>query len=820
MGYRGLGALRDIRYALRNMRHAPGFFAGVVLILALGIGLSTATFAVFYAVLLRPLPVIDQDRLVVLGGEMRGSRAQDLPISRRMLGDFRRETRTLSSVAGVAYDGPWTWYVHDPEDPRQAVMLRASVITANFFDVLGSRAEIGRTLRAEDDDPGAPRVVVISHDLWRRQYGEDSSVLARSIVDQQSGQEYRIVGVMAPGLAFERGADAWRPLNAQFPVKTDSDLDNIYAMVRLVGRLNAGVHLDAARGEFGTFFQREMAERHAEVTGQLGASARPLATEILGDVTPALRIISAAVGLVLLITCVNVANLMLIRGTRRAPELAVRSSLGATRPQLVRQLMAEGVLIAGVGGVTGVLVASGFLRGLVALAPAQLPRIGDSHIDLPTLGAAIFITAITVILFALGPALTVSSAELFTFVRTGSRNTGSRSTNRARRALVVVQFALALVVVAAAAVLGRSLQHLQHLDLGFESDHLGVVELRFPESARLDAVALNDINDRLRARVAALPGVVSVTAAIQTPFRGGGISGIVSAEGESPARRASDPVSDLEFVAPGFFQTMGTRILKGRAFEERDGESGSPVVVISKSVADHYWPGQDVPGKRLHCLGGPELCTVIGVAEDTHYLDLVKPHLTVYRPSRQAPAPVFAPRILLIRSAGDPARALGEIRSVVTSAEPLVTVGHVLPVRQLLDAPLAQPRMNAMLVGVFAFAALVLASIGIFGVIAAHVAERTRELGIRQALGATPAALTSMLVREGIALSGLGVIVGLAIALAGTRALRAILVGVSPTDPLALLGATALLVACGLAGVIIPARRAAAVDPSVALRTE
>lgn len=812
---------QDVRFAVRSMHRSPGFFIGAVLILALGIGLSTATFGVFYTVLIRPLPVADQDRLALFVGEMPGSRTQYMPLSRRMLRDYQRETRTLTGAAGVAYDGPWQWYVRDPADRRQTITLHASVVTANFFDVLGTKPEIGRTLHPADDEVGAPKVMVISYDLWQRQYAGDSSVLDRKVADQSSGDEYRIVGVMPRGLSFERAADTWRPLNAQFPVKADSDLDNIFAMVRVVGRLAPGATLSGAREEFGAFNRRAMAVKNPALAGQLRATAHPFTVEVLGDVRPALEIIAAAVGLLLLMTCVNVANLMLIRATSRVPELAVRASLGATRFRLVRQLISEGFVIAALGGVAGVLIAGVALRALVALAPPELPRIGAARIDTATLTAAIVITSLTVMLFALGPALSASSGDLFAFVRGGARSiAGSRAAGRARRVLVVVQFALALVIVASAGLLGRSLERLQHLNLGFDAAPLDVVELRVPESSNLNAASIIDIIDRLSARVAQVSGVISVGAAIQTPFSNGGIDGWVSAEGESKTQHTSDPFSDLEFVSSSYFQTLGTRILRGRSFDERDARSTTPLVVVSKSVADHYWPGQDVIGKRLGCLGDAQLCSIIGVAENTHYRDLVKPHLTVYRPARQAPDVVFAPRVLLIRTSGDPAQLLPTIRSVVTSTEPLVTIGRALPVQQLLGAPLAQPRLNTMLVSVFALAALVLACVGIFGVLASHVAQRTRELGIRQALGATPASLAAMLLREGLALEAAGIATGLVIAFAVTRALRALLFGVSPSDPLALLGAAALLLVCGLAGVAIPARQAAAVDPSVALRAE
>ena len=682
--------VQDVRFALRGMRRSPGFFAGATLILALGIGLATATFGVFYAVLVRQLPVVKQDRLGIFLGQMSDARTQLLPVTRRQLADFRRESHTMSAIGGVGWDGPWSWYVRDPADSRRAIIIRASVVTANLFDVLRVKPIIGRTLRPEDDELGAPKAMVISRELWRREYDDDPRVLGKQLVDQSSGAAYSIVGVMPEGLSFERGADVWRPLNAQFPIRADSDADSPYGMVRVVGRLAPGATLGAARDEFASFFSRSMTAHNPTLAGHIGAVAHPLSDEVVGDIRPALRIIAAAVALLLLITCVNVASLMLIRASGRMAELAVRASLGATRSRIVRQLLIEGVVLAAAGGVGGVVVAVAALRGLVALAPTQLPRITNVGLDSTSLVAAIGISVITVLLFALGPALSVSSGDLFAFVRSGSRSlTGTRRSRQGRNALVVVQFALTLVVLTGAGLLARSLERMQRLDLGFDEDRLAVVELRFTQDGRTTQVTINDVIDRLRARLAGLPGggIASVAAAIQTPFVNGGIDGWVSAEGESSTQHTTDPFVDLEFVTPNYFRTLGVHVLAGRAFEDADAASTTPVVVVSKSIADHYWPGQVAVGKRLHCFGGDELCPVVGVVGDTHYRDLVKPHLTLYRVSRQAPDGVFAPRVLLVATNGDPAKLLPTIRSVITSSEPSITIGRAQPVRDLLRTP-------------------------------------------------------------------------------------------------------------------------------------
>jgi len=812
---------QDVRFALRGMRRSPGFFAGAALILALGIGLSTATFDVFYTVLVRRLPVVDQDRIGIFLGQLSDARTQLIPPSRRQLAEFRRETRTLRAVAGVGWDGPWSWYVRDPGDSRHAIIVPSSVVTANLFDVLGVKPIIGRSLQPQDDELGAPKVLVISRELWRREYGDDPRVLGKQLIDQSSRVAYTIVGVMPEGLSFERGAELWRPLNAQFPIRADSDLDSPYGAVRVVGRLAPGATLGAARDEFARFFSRAMTVRNPALAGRIGAVAHSLTEEVFGDVRPALRIIAAAVALLLLITCVNVASLVLIRASGRVSDLAVRASLGATRWRIVRQLLIEGVVLAMVGGAIAVVIAAGALRALVALAPAQLPRIESVHLDWTTLGMAVVLSLTTVVAFAVGPALSISSGDLFAFVRSGARSlTGSRRSRRGRNALVVAQFALTLIVLTGAGLLARTLEHMQRLDLGFNEDRLAVVELRFNQDARTTVLTINALIDRLRARLGEIPGVASVAAAIQTPFQGSGIDGWVSAEGESSTRHAGDPFVDLEFVTPNYFRTLDARIIAGRSFDDADADATTPIVVVSKSVADHFWPGQPAVGKRLHCFGGDELCPVVGVVGDTHYRNLVKPHRAVYRVSRQAPDGVFAPRVLLIATRGDPSKLLPTFRSLITSTEPEVTLGRAQPVRDLLGTPLAQPRFNVALVGVFATVALILAGMGIFGVLTFHVVQRTRELGIRHALGASPGELGGMMLREGMTLAAGGILAGLVVSTLATRSLEALLFGVTPLDPITFAGAAILLGVCAVAGVAIPVRHAARIDPITALRAD
>ncbi len=813
--------LDDLRSALRAMRRAPAFFAGAVLILAFGIGLSTAAFEIFYTVLLRPLPVREQERLVTLAGDLPGSRLALFPMKRRLVQRFERETRTLTEVAGIAYDGPWEWKVRDPADEHQTIALHSSVVTGNFFQVLGARAEVGRLLVPQDDARGAKKVVVISHELWQREYGGDAGAIGRRVLDQSSGDAYEIVGVVPAGLGFERGADTWRTLDAQFPILADSDLDSRFAEERLVGRLAPGATPTAAAAELAAFLRREWSGQNPAMASRLTATVQPLADEVVGDVRPALRIASAAVALLLLIACVNVANLLLIRGARRRSELAVRAAIGASRGRLIRQLVIEGAVLVVLGAIVGVSIAGTALAAIAAAMSAYMPRVADARVEGVTVAAAAIIALVAVTVSTVGPALTVSSGELFSLVRSGAASvTGSRRARHARQGLVVVQVALALVVVAAAGLLVESLQQLQRLQLGFAIDQLGVVEVSPKNDAHQSAAMINATMDRLRARLANLPGVASVATAIQTPFSTAGIDGFLTAEGEPESERGTDPVVTLEFISPDFFRTMGIRILRGRQFDASDREGSAPVVIVSHSVAEHYWPNQNPIGKRLRCVGSADFCSVVGVSEDIRYRDLVKTHPTSFQPSRQAPDAVFAPRVLLIRTQGDPAALMGSIRAAVIGTDPTMAIGRATPVRELLAAPLAHPRLNMALMSVFAMAALALASVGIFGVLTFHIAQRTRELGIRQALGAAPSHLRRMVVREGMALQGIGLAVGMAASMVAMRAVRAVLFAVSPTDPWAMFAAVVVLLAFGAAAMVVPALRAGRVDPSVVLRAE
>jgi predicted permease len=812
--------ISDIRIALRGWRRNPMFCLGAVSILALGIGLSTAAFEAFNVVLLTPLSGRDQERLVVLAGDLRGSRLPAFPLHRRSIRRFASSSKTLSDVAGVAYDGPWDWHVRDATDGHQSILFHSSAVTGNFFSVLGAKAELGRTLEPRDDALGAEKVIVLSHELWQRQYGGDPDVLGRRVVDQQSGAAYKVVGVMPAGFVLEQGADNWRALDAIFPIRADSDLDSPFALMRIVGRLAPGATPGAARAELSSFLRRDWQDRNPSVAAKLSASVHSVTDEVVGDVRPGLRVLGIVVCLLLLVACVNVANLLLVRGATRQPEFAVRASLGANRGRLVRLLLVEGILLVVCAMLVGVAIASLAISALAASASQYVPRLADARPSATTLVAAALIAGVTVALSVVGPALSASSGDLFLLMRSGAPSvTRSRRSRAARHALVIVQFALALTAVVTGGLLVRSLERLQHLNLGFNADRLAVVEVELTGPDR-PTVSTTASMDQLRARVAALPGVTDVAEAIQTPLSTVGIDSFLTAEGEPESKLGTDPTVTLEFVSSEFFQTVGMPIVRGRSFNASDASGSALVVIVSESVARHYWPGQDPIGKRLRCTGDQQLCTVIGVVGDSRYRDLVRAHPMAFQPSRQAPAPVFAPRVLLVRTTGDPSPIIASVRSAIVGAEPSVAIGRATPVADLLEVPLARPRLIALLVSVFAIAALAMAVVGIFAVLTFHVTQRTRELGIRQALGATPGQIRQLVFSEGLLLSSVGLLCGVAISLAGAKSVQALLFDVSPADPISILGAIVLLTGCGVAAMALAAVRATRIDPMIALRSE
>jgi predicted permease len=802
---------QDVRLGVRRLRRTPGFAATAILVLALGIGLSTAVFTVADALLLRRLPVVDQDRLVVVAGRTPDDRIQNYPLDVPGARDFARQSRALDRAAFFAYFGsaPVTF-----RDDGRVTRMRRALVSGDFFATLGTSPALGRALRPEDDREGAAPAVVLSHRAWRTRFGGDPRAVGRSLVLHEDGVTYTIVGVMPPGLDFPRGTDVWMPTLAAMPEETLSMIG-----LNVVGRLAAGATPERARDDMTAYFRRAGAPPHHR---ELRGVARTLSSVVIGETRPAVLAFGAAAALLLVVTCINVANLLLVRGMSRVREVAVRSAVGASRARVAGQLLAEHAVLAAAGGALGLVVAVAAVRGFVALAPAGLPRLDEVRVSGATLAAAAGITCLAMLAFGLAPALLASRVEVQAALRSGARQSAGRGTRRATEALVAGQVALAVVVLSAAALIGRSLLKLERADLSFDGSRLLVAELSLPAGRYETAPQQVAMLDRLLPAVRALPGVRAASPVVAAPFAGSsGWDGAPTAEGQGEAEAATNPMLNMEVVTPEYFSTLGVPLRRGRALADADREGAPAVVVLSESAARHYWPGADPLGKRLR-LGPPgrgRTFAVVGVVADTRYRDLREARPSIYFPLAQSFFP-FAPTTLVVRASGPPSAVVPALRRVVEETAPGVAVASATPFDELLDAPLAQPRLNALLLGVFAAAAVTLASVGLFGVLATMVRQRTREIGVRVALGASGSQVRWLVLRRGLTLAAAGTAAGLLGALAANRLLAALLFEVAPTDALTL-GAVALgLLAVAALASVLPARAGARVDPNVVLRAE
>ncbi len=805
-------AIQSVRVVLRSLRRTPGFAVTVVFTLALGIGLSVAVFTVAEALLLRKLPFRDQDRLVVLWGQGADRSFTHWPLSLDRARGFARDTRTLERAAFATYEGAWPIPIRDGE---RISRLRQALVSGEFFDVLGGQPILGRALRAEDDVIGAAPVVVLSHTAWQRHFGGSADVLGRQIVVHGNGVAYNIVGVMPQGFDYPRGADFWAAL---VPVRTTPGTDSTFADVDLVGRLRPSATTIAAREELTAYFGRNGDSPWAR---SLQGVATPLPRLILGDTKPAVIAFAVAALLLLVITCVNVANLLLVRGLARTREIAVRSALGAGRGRVIARLLAENAVLAIAGGALGLAVATVAVRIFASFAPVGLPRLDEIQVNGTALAGALGLTAAAMLLFGLAPAIMTSKVDLQQVLRSGTRQSMSRGSRLATEALVIGQVALAVLILSAAGLITRSLIRLERAELSFEPSHLLIGELAF----KYDQIDTPEkglaLLDRLLSVVRAVPGVEAVSPVVAIPFSGSGGWDIgLMAEGQSADEAARNPVLNMDVVVPDYFTTFGMTLVRGRGFTDQDREGAPAVLVISQSAARRYWPGADPIGKRLVTdTKSGQTATVVGVVPDTRYRDLRNARPSVYFPLRQSPFP-YAPLTLAIRTRGAPADLVPAIQRGIASIDSGLGLASAAPFETYLDGPLAQPRLNALLLAVFAGAAMTLAAIGLFGVMATMVGQRTHEFGVRMALGATGDKLRGMVMRRGLALATAGMVTGLLGALLANRLLLALLYQVSPTDPVTLAVVTALLLGIAALASIVPARSSTRIDPVQALRAE
>lgn len=786
----------------------PAFAVTAILTLALGIGLSAAVFTVADALLLRRLPVRDQDRIVALWGNREGE-GFHYPVDLVAARDFGRRTRTLQQVGSFGYEGASPVLIRDG---AQISRLRRALVSGDFFAVLDPRPHLGRTLRSTDDVWGGARVIVLSYPAWQQRFGGDTNVVGRQVLMHEDGATYTIVGVMPLGLDYPRGTDFWATVRAAIPEKNLQ-----YAAVNLIGRLAPGATPDNAGEELTAFFNDATASGFRDLRGV----SRPFAVLVLGDTRPALFAFAAAAALLLLISCLNVANLLLVRGLVRVREMAVRSALGAGRGDLMRQLLTENALLALAGGVLGALLASATVRSFVAFAPATIPRLNEIRVSTTTVGGALAISVITLLFFALVPALTTSRTDLHDALRSDTRQTTGRRPRRVTEGLVAGQVALAVLVLSAAGLIGRSLMKLERADFSFDASRLLIAELALRYDQLDNPARQRAAIDRLLPLVQRIPEVRSISPVVAAPFSGtGGWDGRLARDGQSIQEANANPMLNMEVVAPAYFQTFGMPVVRGRGFTNADRDGTQPVVVISESAARHYWPDANPIGRRLRMEG--ELgrsFIVIGVVPDTRYRDLREARASIYFPLGQSFFP-FTATTLAIRTTGPPADVVAALRRVVGESTPGIALASAAPFETFLEKPLAQPRLNALLLAVFASACVTLAAIGLFGVMSTMVRQRTREFGVRMALGATSGDLRRMVMRRGLAIACAGLSAGLVAALVINRLLTTLLYDVTPTDTTTLVGVTLLLITVSALASLLPARAGTRITIVNALRMD
>jgi putative ABC transport system permease protein len=787
-----------------------------VLALAVGIAGATVMFTLVQGVLLRPLAVPDQDRLVVGWKELRAGGLAHFPLRASEIDVLRRRSLTFERVAGVGYNGVWPSLAFEDGAPSS---IDTVSVTGDFFAVLGVDPILGRALGPEDDVEGAAGALVLTHRLWQRRYGGALDVLGRRVTF--AGWPFTVVGVMPPDVEYPRGVEAWMTVHADAATLSNPAFrEGMLRDLDLIARLRPGVTPAQAASELqAAAFSPGVGSDETRIQTPV---VRSYADVLVGDVRTAMLVLLGAVGLVLLIATANVANLLLLRGEARRSELAVRAALGATRARLARQVLAESLVLTLVATLIGLAVTPWALAGIAALLPGRLPRPDSVRIDAGVFLFTAVLAFLVTALAGLAPALASARVDILSELRAGGRGVTARTPGRGRRALVVAQVVLAVVVVTAATLLTRTLLRLQAVEMGFVADQLVFVTLDLPEAKYADNGRHRQFLDAVVSRLQAEPGVFRATPVNTSPYAGTGgwDTPSFTAEGQTVERAAANLSLNLESVHPGYFETFGVMMVRGRGFDDHDRPGAPDVAIVSADVAARTWPGEDPIGKRLK-FGMPDSKeawrTVVGVAVPTRYRELTHPRPTLYLP---APQFIVAARTLVVRTAAPMGRIAEVARRCIRSVDPEVGVLRVASFAELMERPLARPRFKAILLSLFGAAALLLATIGVYAVMAASVAQRYAEIGIRMALGATRADVRRLVLGDGLRLAGLGAAIGLGGALAAGRLLRELIFEVPPYDPTSLAGAAALLVALAGLASYLPARRAMRLDVVAMLRRD
>jgi putative ABC transport system permease protein len=826
----------DLRYGARVLLKRPGFTLIAVLTLALGIGANTAIFSVVQAVLLRPLPFREQERLVVAWKSEATTSHSFVELSIPESNEWRSQSRVFEHLAAMTtsvYGFGYTLTVRG-----EPVQIRSARVSAEFFPALGVKPMLGRAFTADEDRPGAAVVTVISHRLWQSRFNADPDLIGQTITVNDGGTQasleaaakrnpagqtltlndigFTVVGVMPPEFEFPRGIDLWVPLSA---TSGKALVESRIGFLQVIGRLKPSVTLEQAQAELDTIIKRVAAQYPEMKAIDERSVIKPLTTHIFGDARPALYLLLAATALLLLIACANIANLLLASATSRRRELAVRAALGAGRGLLVRQLMSESLVLAAAGGGLGILLAFWLIDLFAGFIPADIPRIEAVEIDLPALLFTCCIALLSAFGCGLAPSLIVSKVNLSDALNAGgNRVRGERRGNRLRNALVVAQIAVTLMLLIGAGLASRSFLNLQQVAFGFDPRNVLTFQLQLHGDKYPDVEKTRDYFQQLLERLEAQPGVVAAGATLIRPLEGPiGVNARFLAEGQPPDEVMRNAVLNCEYITPHYLRSIGIPRIAGREFTEQDDGRAPQVVIISETMARSIFaPGVDPIGKRIN-IGGQGWCIIVGVAGDARLRDLKEARWNVYLPYRQSSYPLA---YVTVRTDSDPTPFIAMARREVAALDPEQGIMSVMTMEQRVSAALARPRFNALLLNLLSVLAAVLAVVGIYGVVSYSVVQRRHEIGIRIALGAQAANVLKLVVGQGMILVVAGLGAGWIGAFALTRLMAGLLYGVSATDPATFGGVALLLAIVALAACYLPARRATKVDPMMALRVE
>jgi putative ABC transport system permease protein len=800
---------RDLVYALRLMRQQPVFTLVAISALALGIGANSAIFSVVHATLLKPLPYREPQRLVWISGSNLSGGIEDESASGPDFLDWRSRNHSFEDLACLA---GWQPVLTNQGEPAR---IPGGTVSAGLFRVLGVPAAVGRTFAPEDDRPGS-QLVVLSYGTWQRWFGGDPQATGKSIT--LNGNSYTVIGVMPAQFLFPSASpsEIWTVYDSASLAQRGRRSDHL----GVIGRLKAGISLPQAHAEL-TTIATALEKEYPATNTNWRINTKPLLERAVGKAKPTLFVLAGSVTFLLLIACTNVASLLLVRGTARQTESGLRTALGAVRRRVIRQLLTESVLLSVMGGALGLALAYAAVQGLLAIGPDDVPRIKDVGINRTVLGFNFLVSILTGLIFGLVPALQSSKSDISETLKETARGAGQgRRATHVRNALTVAELTLSVTLLIGAGLLIKSYQKLTSVDPGFRSERLLTFRLSLPATKYPDGIRSAAFYDVLIRRLEALPGIQSVGAASDPPFLSANYWSF-KVEGRPPPPPGTTQDAQPSIVTPEYFMTMGIALKRGRMFSHTDSRQAASVVLISETMAKRHWAGQDPIGRRLAFDGsekGPNWREIVGVVADTRVETLsAEPYSQLYIPYDQLPQRGMT---LLLRTSGDPSKVLPDVRTIVYSVDKEQPLHNVRTMREVLTGSLAQQHLSTVLLSIFGGVALMLAAIGVYGVMAYSVSQRVQEIGVRVAMGARSIDVLKMVVCQGMALALTGVSAGLAFAWVLTRFMATLLFGTQPHDPAVFLSVATLLAAVSFMACYFPGRRATFVDPIVALRCE